>query len=105
MAKNNSLRKANKNKKDEFYTQLQDIERELKFYKNQFKNKVVYCNCDDPRVSNFFKYFYLNFEHLGLKKLITTCYKSQNIDIFSYNDVEKAVWIEYQGKGNIDLGR
>lgn len=102
MGSNRNLKNANKNKKDEFYTQLQDIERELKFYKNQFKNKVVYCNCDDPRVSNFFKYFYLNFEHLGLKKLITTCYKSQNIDIFSYNDVEKAVWIEYQGKGNID---
>ena len=101
MAKNKSLRKANRDKNDEFYTQLQDIEKELRYYKEHFKNKVVYCNCDDPRISNFFKYFYLNFEHLGLKKLITTCYKNQEIDLFSMNDNEQAVWIEYEGNGNI----
>lgn len=72
---NSNLRKANKAKKDEFYTQLVDIEKELKHYKDQFKDKVVYCNCDDPFESNFFKYFILNFKHLGLKKLITTSYK------------------------------
>ena len=102
VANNSNLKKANRNKKDEFYTQLHDIEKELKFYKNHFKDKVVYCNCDDPRVSNFFKYFYLNFEHLGLKKLITTCYKNQDIDLFSENSVEEAVWIEYSGEGNIE---
>lgn len=71
---NTALRKANKAKKDEFYTQLTDIEKELKHYKNQFRGKVVYCNCDDPFESNFFKYFAANFNALGLKKLITTSY-------------------------------
>ena len=69
---NSNLRKAAKIKADEFYTHLPDIEKELRHYKQHFKNKVVYCNCDDPRVSNFFNYFSLNFETLGLKKLITT---------------------------------
>ena len=71
---NTGLNKAAKAKKDEFYTQLIDIEKELKHYKEQFKNKVVYCNCDDPFESNFFKYFAANFNALGLKKLITTSY-------------------------------
>ena len=62
-----SLHKAKAEKKDEFYTQLVDIANELKHYKNHFKNKVVYCNCDDPLASNFFKYFFLNFKYLGLK--------------------------------------
>lgn len=73
-AKNTSLNKANKAKEDEFYTQLPDIENELKHYKHHFKDKVVLLNCDDPQESNFWKYFYLNFEHLGLKKLIATHY-------------------------------
>ncbi len=72
---NSNLHKANKAKKDEFYTQLTDIEKELKHYKDQFKGKVVYCNCDDPYESNFFQYFTLNFNKLGLKQLITTSYK------------------------------
>lgn len=71
---NINLRKASKAKKDEFYTQLEDIEKELKHYKAQFRGKVVYCNCDDPFESNFFKYFAANFNALGLKKLITTSY-------------------------------
>ena len=58
---------AKRNKADEFYTQLNDIELELKHYKEQFKGKVVFCNCDDPYESNFFKYFAINFNHLGLK--------------------------------------
>ena len=73
---NKNLRNANKAKKDEFYTQLSDIEKEIKYYKNQFKDKVVYCNADDPFESNFFKYFASNFNALGLKKLITTSYVS-----------------------------
>ncbi|MBP9772470.1 MAG: adenine-specific methyltransferase EcoRI family protein [Candidatus Pacebacteria bacterium] len=72
---NSNLRKANKVKNDEFYTQLFDIENELKYYKNQFRGKIVYCNCDDPFESNFFKYFASNFKALGLKRLITTSYK------------------------------
>jgi len=71
---NKNLRKANKAKKDEFYTQLVDIENELKHYKNQFRGKMVYCNCDDPFESNFFKYFAANFNALKLKKLIATSY-------------------------------
>ena len=69
---NVSLHKASKAKKDEFYTRLVDIENELKHYKEQFRDKVVYCNCDDPYESNFFKYFAANFNALKLKKLITT---------------------------------
>ena len=72
MAKNANLRKADKEKNDEFYTQLSDIEKELKHYKHHFKDKVVFCNCDDPEHSNFWLYFSLNFEELELKKLIAT---------------------------------
>ena len=97
---NKNLHQAKNNKKDEFYTQLSDIENELRHYKHHFKDKVVYCNCDDPRVSNFFHYFSYNFEHLGLKKLIATCFKSQNADLFSQNDSEKAVYLEYTGDKN-----
>ena len=71
---NKNLHKANQAKKDEFYTQLVDIENELKHYKEQFRGKIVYCNCDDPFESNFFKYFAANFNALKLKKLITTSY-------------------------------
>ncbi len=97
---NRNLRNANRAKKDEFYTQLSDIEKELKHYKNYFKNKIVFCNCDDPRISNFFHYFSYNFEKLGLKKLITTCYKNQEMDLFSKNDSEKAIYLEYEGDKN-----
>ncbi len=98
--KNELLHKAGKHKKDEFYTQLSDIERELKHYKNHLKGKVIYCNCDDPRVSNFFHYFSYNFEKLGLKKLIATCYKNQNMDLFSQNNSEQAIYLEYVGDKN-----
>jgi len=78
-ADNRNLRQARKAKKDEFYTQLADIENELKHYKDQFRGKIVYCNCDDPYESNFFKYFAANFNALGLKKLITTSYSGSPI--------------------------
>ena len=97
---NNNLHKAKDSKKDEFYTQLSDIENELKHYKDHFKDKIVYCNCDDPRVSNFFQYFSFNFEALGLKKLITTCYKNQDAELFSQNESEQAVYLEYEGDKN-----
>ena len=96
-AKNSNLSAAKKAKYGEFYTQLPDIERELKDYKVQYEGKVVYCNCDDPRVSQFFHYFSYNFEHLGLKKLITTCYKNQNANLFSQHDSEQAIYLEYEG--------
>lgn len=102
MTKNNSLQQAKKAKSDEFYTQLTDIEKELCHYREHFKNKVVFCNCDDPRVSNFFKYFAINFEFLGLKKLIATCYKNQNIDLFSPQNSDSAVYMIYAG-GGIDI--
>ena len=69
-ATNELLQNAKKSKSDEFYTQLSDIESELQHYKSHFENKVVYCNCDDPRNSNFFNYFASNFKELGLKKFI-----------------------------------
>ena len=94
------LHKAKSSKNDEFYTILSDIERELRHYKGHFKDKVVFCNCDDPRVSNFFHYFSYNFEKLGLKKLITTCYKNQNMDLFSQHDTERAIYLEYEGDKN-----
>lgn len=90
MAKNNNLHSAKRNKRDEFYTQLADIEKELMHYKAFFKGKVVYCNCDDARESNFFKYFSMNFEHLGLKKLISTGYKENG----------KGVLLTYEGDKN-----
>ena len=96
-ATNKYLHEAKKAKNDEFYTMLSDIEKELRHYKRHFKNKVVFCNCDDPRVSNFFHYFSYNFEKLGLKKLITTCYKNQNMSLFSQHDKERAIYLEYEG--------
>lgn len=73
-AKNSNLHGAKKEKNDEFYTQIADIEKELLHYKPHFYGKVVLCNCDDPEWSNFYKYFTLNFEHLGLSRVITTHY-------------------------------
>ena len=97
---NKKLIQAKNAKKDEFYTQLVDIENELRHYRKHFRGKTVLCNCDDPRVSNFFHYFSYNFEQLGLKKLITTCYKNQERDLFSQHDSERAIWLEYTGDRN-----
>ena len=99
MAGNQSLHAANRAKQDEFYTQLPDIENELRHYREHFRDKTVYCNCDDPAISNFYRYFHLNFAKLGLKRLITTCYKNQQPDIFSRHDMEAAVGLEYVGNG------
>lgn len=99
---NSRLATAKAGRKDEFYTQLSDIEKELRHYRKHFKGKVVYCNCDDPRASNFFRYFSYNFEKLGLKKLIATGYKNANRDLFSQNDAERAVYLEYSGDKNGD---
>ena len=87
---NANLTNAKRAKNDEFYTQLTDIEKEMRHYKDFFKGKVVYCNCDDAKESNFFKYFSLNFEHLGLKKLISTGFKADG----------KGVVLIYEGDKN-----
>ncbi len=89
---NKNLHTASRAKKDEFYTQLADIENELKHYKDQFRGKVVFCNCDDPKESNFVKYFSINFAELGLKKLIATHYKEANL--FTHEPPYK---LEYTG--------
>ena len=96
--KSDALRNAREAKKDEFYTQLEDIEQEMVHYRSFFKGKSVFCNCDDPYESNFFKYFAMNFNFLGLKKLMATCYVSSPVayghlsfdDIMGFNvDVEE----------------
>jgi hypothetical protein len=87
-------------KKDEFYTQLTDIEKEMVHYRRDFSGQVIYCNADDPRISNFFRFFSLNFERFGLKKLITTSYQSRDANLFSKNDSEQAVFLEYEGDVN-----
>ena len=97
-ATNQLLQKAKKSKSDEFYTQLCDIERELQYYQDCFVGKVVYCNCDDPRTSNFFRYFGTNFHKLGLKKLIASCYKEDTCDLFSCQESEKGFYCEYFGE-------
>ena len=97
---NKNLNKAKEAKKDEFYTQLEDINNELRHYREHFRGKTVLCNCDDPRVSNFFKYFAYNFEFLGLKKLIATCYKSQDVNLLSEGTSERAVYLVYEGDKN-----
>ncbi len=91
MAKSDNLRKAKEKKNDEFYTLLHDIENELRHYKNHFKNKVVFCNCDDPYESNFFKYFAMNFNTLGIKKIIATCHQESfiagtQLQLFDFDD-------------------
>lgn len=94
--KNSNLHAAKSAKNDEFYTQLTDIEKELKHYKQHFKDKVVFCNCDDPTWSEFWRYFHINFSHLGLKKLISTHYDKDN----------PTYKLEYTGgdDNNIDVG-
>lgn len=87
MSSGKILRQAKKNKKDEFYTQLEDIEKELFHYREQFRNKVILCNCDDPYESNFFKYFVLNFNTFGLKRLISTSYKSSPVVGTEFSDL------------------
>ena len=94
------LSAAKRAKKDEFYTQLDDIAEEVRHYAEHFRGKVVLCNCDDPRISNFFHYFSHNFERLGLKKLVATCYRSRERDLFTRNACERAIWLEYAGDRN-----
>lgn len=97
---NKFMENAKRKKKDEFYTQLEDIELELKNYRDHFKGKSVLCNCDDPYESNFFKYFAMNFNFLGLKKLIATCYATSPIIYtqLSLFDLEEVVSMDYEGK-------
>lgn len=106
MAKNANLHKAKDAKNDEFYTQLTDVSKELMHYKQHFKDKVVFCNCDDPTWSAFWKYFHLNFKELGLKKLISTHYdKSEPTYKMVYeggddNDIEVGIKIPLKDNGD-----
>lgn len=121
MSNNANLQKANKAKKDEYYTILYDIEMELKHYREQFKDKIIFCNCDDPFESNFFKYFAMNFNFLKLKKIICTCYDNSPVAYTQLsflgedsckkipNNNRKSYMIEitevkdYNGDGAVDL--
>ena len=106
MAKNANLHKAKDAKNDEFYTQLTDVSKELMHYKSHFKDKIVFCNCDDPTWSAFWKYFHLNFSALGLKKLISTHYdKNEPTYKMEYtggddNDIEVGVKTPLEGNGD-----
>ncbi|MBM4040125.1 MAG: hypothetical protein FJ290_16595 [Planctomycetes bacterium] len=95
---NRSLHDARATKQDEFYTQLSDIEKELRHYTAHFNGKTVLCNCDDPKVSNFFHYFAYNFQKLKLKKLITTCYKNRDPELFSKHKSKLGVYLVYEGE-------
>ena len=93
-ATNNTLHKAKKSKSDEFYTLLEDIERELAFYKDWFYGKTIYCNCDNPRESNFFKFFFRNFKGLGLKKLVASYYVPNTKNLFNEPKLTHGGYIE-----------
>lgn len=95
---NRSLHAAKATKQDEFYTQLPDIEKELKHYTKHFAGKTVLCNCDDPKVSNFFRYFSNKFHDLKLKRLITTCYRNADPDLFSQNESGRGMRLIYSGE-------
>ncbi len=94
-ANNQLLQKAKVSKSDEFYTLLPDIARELQHYTEQFRGKTVYCNCDDPGVSNFFRYFAANFQSLGLRKLIASCYKKSEANLFHQASADTGFFCEY----------
>lgn len=106
MVKNANLHKAKNAKNDEFYTQLTDVAKELMHYKKHFKDKIVFCNCDDPTWSAFWKYFHLNFAELGLKKLISTHYDREEATYkMEYtggddNDIEVGVKTPLEGNGD-----
>lgn len=102
---NSNLNAAKSAKNDEFYTQIEDIEKEMKHYKAHFRGKVVYCNCDDPKQSKFYQHFSKKFHDYGLKELITTCYKSDDLLHFSKHKSEKSLGIRYDGKRSLSLSR
>ncbi|MCY4215543.1 MAG: adenosine deaminase [Flavobacteriaceae bacterium] len=91
------LHKARRNKKDEFYTQFEDIQKELSHYRKHFEGKIVYCNCDDPYISNFFDYFAKSFESLKLKKLISTSFQNEQPNLFSQHIDGRGLKIVYEG--------
>ena len=103
---NTNLNMAKRGKNDEFYTTIQVIEDELDFYDGKhFRNKIVYCNCDDPHESKFYQHFKQKFKDYGLKELITTCYKSDDLFHFSKHKSEKSLGLRYDGKRSLSLSR
>ena len=99
-ATNTLLQKAKKLKSDEFYTLLPDIESELQYYKKHFQDKIAYCNCDNPQISNFYKYFAYNFHELGLKMLIASCYQECQNDLFNEGNNQRGFYYIYTGSQN-----
>ena len=97
---NRNLNAARITQNDEFYTRMEDIEREMVNYRRHFRGKVVYCNCDDPTVSNFYRYFKEHFSDLGLKRLVTTCYRNDQPTLFSHHDCEQGSGIIFEGGGS-----
>ena len=97
---NNNLKTAKKSKNDEFYTLMEDIEKELRYYTESFEGKVVYCNCDDYRESNFYKYFYYNFHYLKLKKLICTCFNKDSNGLYAIYDGKTETTGKLNGDGD-----
>lgn len=100
---NLNLKKAKSAQKDEFYTCLEDIDLEMQHYAKFLKNRTVFCNCDDPEESNFFQHFKLKFKEYGLKRLITTCYRSPDPAWFTDNSAVKSVGIIYDGKPSLSV--
>lgn len=98
MSYNENLSKARVNKNDEFYTMYEDIEKEISFYQSRFKGKIVYCPCDNPNLSNFTKYFKDNFEKLGIKRLVSTCYPHGTMEVVDNDGVKT-----FQLKGDGDF--
>lgn len=107
MARHKDLQKAHKEKNDEFYTRIEEVSAEMRYYRKHFKDKIIFCNCDDPVWSAFWKYFHLNFEELGLKKLISTHYDKEEptykMEYFGGNDNDTEDGIKTPLEGNGDF--
>lgn len=99
------LNKAKSRKDDECYTRMSDIEMEMRHYRRHFKNKVIYCNCDDPRESKFYQHFKQKFDVYGLKEVITTCYMNDSPDFFSKHDSNESKGVRYDGKRSLSLSQ
>ena len=102
---NKNLRDAKRNKNDEFYTLMQDIEAELKHYTHHFKDKTIYCNCDNPNKSNFVKYFINNFHKLDIKRLVASCYIKRDLDWYGEENPVRAVYMDYRGEGELSINQ
>ena len=99
MGSNVGLNEAKDAKRDEFYTQLEDVAAEMEHYEKHFRGKVIYCNCDDPAESSFFHYFAMKAKEFKIKSIITTCYRSDDADLFTKEEADRSVGIRFEGGG------